>query len=110
MAGVTFDGCLANLYRDGKDTVVWHADDEPEMGDPLIASVSLGAARDFCFRRVHKTPALASAMLPNKLKVSLAPGSLLVMGRGVQSEWQHSLPRRKGVSAPRVNLTYRSTS
>ena len=108
LAGVSFDGCLVNLYRDGGDTVGWHADDEPEMGDPVIAGVSLGAARDICFRRVHRTPAFASAMLPNKLKLNLAPGSLFIMARGVQSAWQHTVPRRKRVSQPRVSLTYRS--
>ena len=43
-AGVAFNAVLLNLYRDGRDGMGWHADDEPELGrNPVIASVSLGA-------------------------------------------------------------------
>ena len=39
---------LVNLYRDGKDSNGWHADNEPELGkNPVIASLSLGASRRF---------------------------------------------------------------
>ena len=44
--GVPLNSALANLYRDGKDAVAWHADDEPVLGpEPVIASVSLGGLR-----------------------------------------------------------------
>jgi hypothetical protein len=32
LVGTTFEGVLANLYRDGRDSVAWHADDEPSLG------------------------------------------------------------------------------
>jgi len=49
--GRDFNSCLLNHYRNGNDTVGWQADDEPELGDaPVIASVSLGCARDFRLR------------------------------------------------------------
>lgn len=110
-----FDTCLANLYRDGRDSVGWHADDEPEMGDPIIASVSLGAPRDFLLRRLPSArPAARAASLAgapwataDNLTVRLECGSLLVMLRGVQAEWQHALPKRPGVLDPRANLTFR---
>ncbi len=102
-----FDTCLANLYRDGSDSVAWHSDDEPEMGDPVIASISLGAPRDFLLRRIAPIPTPGGAVVANKLRVTLEHGSLLVMHRGVQSEWQHSIPKRAGCTDPRVNLTFR---
>lgn len=108
--GARFDSCLANLYRDGRDSVAWHADDEPEMGDPIIASISLGAARPFLLQRKDPTPAVASAMLPNKLRVVLEHGSMLVMLRGVQAEWVHCLPKVRGLHEKRVNLTLRDSS
>ena len=41
--GSRFNSVLANYYRDGNDSVSWHADDEPELGlNPLIASLSFG--------------------------------------------------------------------
>ena len=98
-----FNSALVNYYRDGEDTVGWHADDEPELGPaPFIASVSLGAERDFALRRK-----LAGDEVPERLKVSLPHGSLLVMCEGVQARWQHCLPRRKRVRAGRINLTFR---
>jgi alkylated DNA repair dioxygenase AlkB len=99
--GLTFNSVLLNLYRSGEDTVGWHSDDEVEFGEnPTIASVSLGASRDFLMR--HRYPSLP------KLKVNLTAGSLLIMSGVCQQNWQHSLPRRKSVSAERINLTFRN--
>lgn len=92
---------LANWYRNGNDTVGWHADDESELGfNPFIASLSLGAARDFVLRpRVREGRADVS--------IPLRHGSLLVMQGSTQTNWLHSLPRRKKVWADRINLTFR---
>jgi len=66
---------------------------------PVIASVSLGATRDFVLR--HRTrPELVQS-------ISLAHGSLLVMEGETQMHWRHCVPRRKRVSTPRINLTFR---
>lgn len=107
MLGLAFEGCLVNLYRDGSDSVAWHSDDEPDMGDPVVASISLGAARDFLFRAVAPVPTLASALIPNRARVTLEHGSLLVMGRGAQAQYQHSLPKRARAGR-RINLTFRA--
>ncbi len=99
--GSSFNSCLANLYRDGDDTVGWHSDDEPELGAmPCIASVSLGAERMFVLR--HKR------WRDLKRKIVLPHGSLLVMSGATQQNWEHTLPRRAGLRDPRVNLTFRS--
>lgn len=105
--GVEFSGCLVNVYRDGQDSVAWHSDDEPAMGDPVVASISLGATRDFLFRAINPVAAVASAVLPNRGKVALEHGSLLLMGRGVQGVYQHSLPKRASAGR-RINLTFRA--
>jgi len=98
--GVAFNSVLANLYRDGRDTVGWHSDDEAELGAaPVIASVSLGAARTFVLRsRATRTRALA---------LELGHGSLLVMAGATQRLYQHALPRRTRVPGERINLTFR---
>ena len=50
-----FNAVLCNLYRNEHDSVSWHADDEPELGSaPIIASVSLGATREFQIKRSNK--------------------------------------------------------
>jgi len=98
-AGQDFNRALVNYYRDGADSVDWHADDEPELGfEPVIASLSLGAERVFQLR--HN-------LTKEKLAISLPHGSLLVMGPGIQSYWQHRLTKTKKVDRPRVNFTFR---
>jgi alkylated DNA repair dioxygenase AlkB len=99
--GATFNSVLANLYRDGRDAMGWHSDDEPELGPaPVIASLSLGAPRRFAFRR-------KSSRGPAVLELELPHGSLLRMGGATQQLYQHALPRTARVLAPRINLTFR---
>jgi len=98
--GRPFNSVLANLYRDGRDTMGWHSDDEPELGpEPLIASLSLGAVRRFVLRR-RDDPG-------RKLALGLEPGSLLLMGGTTQRYWKHALPRTARPVGPRINLTFR---
>lgn len=97
---IHFNTVLANLYRDGGDTVGWHADDEPELGpEPVIASVSLGAERDFVLQHKAKSNLKEIIRLPH--------GSLLLMRGRTQACWQHCVPRRKKVRDARINLTFR---
>lgn len=96
----TFNVCLANLYRDGQDSMGWHSDDEKELGkNPTIASISLGGERMFHFQHKIKKEL--------KQKFVLAPGSLLIMAGETQHFWKHQLPKTKKQVAPRINLTFR---
>lgn len=91
---------LANLYRDGNDSMGWHSDDEKSLGtNPQIASLSLGQERRFVLRD-KKTK-------KEKVEVTLEHGSLLLMLGDVQTRWQHALPKSKKVREPRINLTFR---
>ena len=102
--GARFNSVLANLYRDERDAMGWHSDDEPELGaQPVIASVSLGAERRFRFRRKAAAGARPSA----PLGLTLSHGSLLCMAGDTQRLYQHDLPRRAGACAARINLTFR---
>lgn len=84
-----------------------HRDDEREL-DPLcpIASVSLGAARDFIFRH-RDARGKQSRRHIEPVKLELAHGSLLLMNPPTNTFWYHSLPARKKVLLPRINLTFR---
>lgn len=95
-----FNSVLLNLYRDGNDSVSWHSDDEPELGqNPVIASVTFGAARQFQFK--HKTdPDLRAS-------IELTHGSLLLMQGATQHHWKHQIPKTKKVLGARINLTFR---
>jgi alkylated DNA repair dioxygenase AlkB len=99
--GAHFNFVLANLYRDGADSLGWHSDDERVLGkQPVIASLSFGATRRLRFRTRTAVPAATTA-------IDLEHGSLLVMFGQSQREWQHSLPRTKRVHDARINLTFR---
>lgn len=102
LSGLSFNSVLINYYRDGQDSVAWHADDEAELGElPVIASVSLGAQRRFELKQKQAKP-------PKKLQLALRSGSLLIMGPGMQQHWLHQLPKEKGLHQARINLTFRN--
>ncbi|MFY8182506.1 MAG: alpha-ketoglutarate-dependent dioxygenase AlkB family protein [Flavobacterium sp.] len=95
-----FTTVLLNLYRDGKDSNGWHADNEKELGrNPVIASVSFGAERSFHLQHNTITDA--------KLKITLENGSLLLMKGETQHFWKHQIPKTAKSIAPRINLTFR---
>lgn len=98
-AGVRFNSALLNLYRDGRDGMGWHADDEPELGPrPVIASLSLGATRRFQLRRKDGT---------ETLDYELASGDLLLMKGDSQRLWRHRVPKTAKKVLPRINVTFR---
>jgi alkylated DNA repair dioxygenase AlkB len=103
--GCAFNSVLVNHYRDGRDSMGEHADDEPELGpssdDVRIASVSLGALRRFVLR--HRRTRVVHAL-------QLGEGSLLVMGGTTQRHFRHHLPRTRSPVGPRMNLTFRVIS
>jgi alkylated DNA repair dioxygenase AlkB len=100
LTGAGFNAVLLNLYRDGRDGMGWHADDEPELGrNPVIASVSLGATRRFCLRHRRRKGL--------KLDLPLPHGSLLCMSGATQHHWLHALPKTRLPVAERINLTFR---
>ncbi len=54
LAETTFNSVLLNYYRDHRDSMGMHSDDEPELGrNPVIASLSLGEQRTFVLK--HKS-------------------------------------------------------
>ncbi len=99
--GTEFNSALFNLYRDGKDSVAWHSDDEPELGvRPIIASLSLGASRSFQLKhKKHKHL---------RHKLTLTSGSLLVMRGDTQQCWIHQVPKEPAITEPRINITFRN--
>ena len=99
VSGARFNSVLANWYRDNRDSMGWHSDDEPELGyQPVIASLSIGEVRDFDFR--HKISG-------EKYRLPLESGSLLIMAGDTQKFWQHGISKRAKTLGGRINLTFR---
>lgn len=121
--GSRFNAIIINYYADGKDSISYHSDDEAFLGKlPTIASISLGASRDFYLRR--KAPANQSVPDPTSNekmgtkgkgpaaqrpteKMVLEDGDLLVMKGKTQADWEHSIPKRASYVGGRINMTFR---
>ena len=99
-AGQPFNSVLLNLYRNGRDSVSWHADNEPGLGrNPVIASVSLGATRRFQMKHRGRD---------ERITLDLPSGSCLVMAGPTQHHWLHQVPKTGRPVGPRINLTFRA--
>lgn len=103
LVGHPFNSCLANLYENGNQAVGWHSDDEPSLRSAqqenvVIASLSFGATRKFCFKHKFKQ---------EKIELMLHSGQLIVMRGQTQRYWKHALMKSSKITEPRLNLTFR---
>ena len=100
--GRSFNSVLLNYYRDQRDSMGMHSDDESELGkQPVIASLSLGEERILLLRHRYRKEL-------GTLKLPLPSGSLLVMKGDTQSHWKHGIAKQNHPCGPRVNLTFRT--
>jgi alkylated DNA repair dioxygenase AlkB len=100
VSGEKFNSVLANLYRDGSDSMGWHSDDESSIKqDTSIASVSFGEQRPIFFK--HKTDDIS-------FSIDQSHGSLIIMNGETQKFWKHSIKKSKKLMKPRINLTFRT--
>ena len=100
LAGVVFTSALLNYYRNGQDSMGWHRDNEKELGkNPVIGSVSFGAARNFQLRNYADKSLIKS--------IPLTHGSFLLMRGETQHYWEHRIPKTSAPTGPRINITFR---
>ena len=100
LTGHVFNGVLLNLYRDGRDGMGWHADNEPELGsEPVVASISFGAPRRFTLKHKRRKT--------EKVELLLEDGSVLLMSGATQANWLHSVPKTSKQVGERINLSFR---
>lgn len=98
--GRRFISVGANYYRDGNDSVAWHADrNRRRVRNPTVAIVVLGERRSFRLR--------PNASGPPPVTLRAGHGDLLVMGGACQHRWQHCVPKTRRPVGPRVSLTFR---
>ena len=94
-----FDSIGFNLYRDGRDSVAWHADRERfHLENPVVAVVSMGTTRSFQIRPKGGGPSTT---------FHIAAGDLLVMGGACQHQWEHCVPKSAAARGPRLSIQFR---
>jgi len=97
--GHAFNSVLLNYYRNERDSMGLHSDDEPELGPrPAIASLSFGEARTFLLKHKHTR---------QTMRVPLTDGSLLLMAGDTQQYWLHGINKMTKSLQGRINLTFR---
>ncbi|MES2373413.1 MAG: alpha-ketoglutarate-dependent dioxygenase AlkB [Bacteroidota bacterium] len=98
--GIEFNRVLLNYYRDGSDSVAWHADTLPSDGvHHAIASVTFGDTRIFKVRHIKDKSM--------QVDIPLTHGSFLFMGEMMQYFYEHHVPKTAKPVGPRINLTFR---
>jgi len=99
--GNRFNSVLMNYYRNERDSMGMHSDDESELGaEPVIASLSFGDARTLVFK--HRSDRSRKPM-----RIELGDGSLLLMRGATQRNWKHGIAKERRPRGARVNLTFR---
>ena len=102
---VDFNAVLINHYRDGRDYISPHSDDDYGDSEPTIPSLTLGAARPFRLAKI-----ISGSKLDKSATVEYLPqhGDLLVMRGRTNAEWQHWVPKTAKPVGERINLTFRN--
>jgi alkylated DNA repair dioxygenase AlkB len=93
------------LYRDGRDSVAWHGDDQGRGGreDTMVAIVSLGSPRPLLLRPRGGGAANGGGTIRH----NLGHGDLLVMGGSCQRTWEHAVPKTARPVGPRISVQFR---
>lgn len=96
---------LINRYRDGKDYISPHSDDDYGDPEPTIPSLTLGVARPFRLAKI-----ISGSRLDKSATVEFLPGrgDLMVMRGRTNTEWQHWVPKTAKAVGERINLTFRN--
>ena len=104
ITGYKFNSAVVNKYKDGKDSIGFHRDNEPELmrsdnRGPVIASISFGSKRNFILK--DNTGKKTSFALEN--------GDLFLMKGDTQKNYTHGIAK-ENTTSPRINITFRRTN
>jgi alkylated DNA repair dioxygenase AlkB len=89
-------------YRDGRDSMGFHRDDEMRWVDrTIITGLAFGATRPF---------QLVSRQGGEITSIDMASGDLYVMGGRCQADWYHGVPKRPEGCGPKISAVWRWTA
>ena len=94
-----FNGILINKYLDGNEYISSHSDDEKEISENGVISISVGAVRKFRIR--DKSSRKIVKDIPTE------PYNVIHMNGDFQKEFLHEIPIEKKIKDCRYSLTFR---
>ncbi|MDQ6782970.1 MAG: alpha-ketoglutarate-dependent dioxygenase AlkB [Actinomycetota bacterium] len=96
---VRFSALGLNYYRDGHDSVAFHADRElRHLEDTVVAILTVGAPRPFLLRPYGGG---------RSIDLRPGPGDVLVMGGACQARCEHAVPKVASGAGPRISASIR---
>ena len=108
-------GC--NWYRDGNDSVAWHADRVRRPGDSIVAIIGVGERRPFLLRAMpghsgghsggHGGGHSGKRCGGRSRRWLVGDGDLIVLGGTIQAGWQHAVPKVRH-AGERISIMVRS--
>jgi len=99
MFNTKFNGILVNKYDSGLDYIGKHSDDESNLSNVGVVSISYGASRKFRIRDKKTNKKI--------LDVITKSHELLHMGGDFQKEFTHEIPIEKKFKDSRISFTFR---
>ena len=94
-----FNGILINKYKDGNDYISDHSDNEKEISDKGVISISYGAVRKFRIRDKHSKKII--------MDIPTESYQIMQMHGNFQNEFLHGIPIEKKVKESRISFTFR---
>ena len=94
-----FNGILVNKYKDGLEYISDHSDNEQEISDKGVISVSYGATRKFRIRN-KLTKKIVKDILTENYQI-------IQMNGNFQKEFLHGIPIEKKIKEERISFTFR---
>ncbi|HWB75529.1 MAG TPA: alpha-ketoglutarate-dependent dioxygenase AlkB [Nannocystaceae bacterium] len=99
---VQLTGPALVYYRDGRDSMGFHRDDEMRWVDhTIIAGLAFGATRPLQLVARSGGPVTS---------VDIAAGDLYVMGGRCQADWYHGVPKIPEGCGPKISAVWRWTA
>lgn len=94
-----FNGILVNKYVDGNDYICAHSDDEKEISNVGVVSISFGSERKFRIRDKISKKIIVD--------IDMKSYDIIHMGGEFQNEFTHEIPKQKNIKEPRYSFTFR---
>ena len=94
-----FNGILVNYYENGNNYIGSHSDDESELGNNGVVTISYGSTRKFRIRDKNTKKIFKDIEISN--------GDMVHMGGKFQKEFLHEIPIQRKIIEQRYSFTFR---